>query len=114
MRNMLSAIPVVFWRNALGREPVHEWLCDLSKEERRVIGFDLRTLQVGWPIGMPLCRSLGNGLWELRSTLPSNRISRIIFCFHQGELVLLNGFIKKTQKTPMDELELAKKRMKGM
>ena len=76
--------------------------------------FDLKALEYGWPVGMPLCRSLGRGLWELRSHLPDGRIARVIFCLHRAELVLLHGFIKKTQKTPPQEIELAWRRMKGM
>ncbi|MGH8317425.1 MAG: type II toxin-antitoxin system RelE/ParE family toxin [Steroidobacteraceae bacterium] len=64
------------------------------------------------PVGMPLCRALGRGLWEVRSSLHSNRIARVLFCLHDGEMVALHGFIKKTQKTPAADLELAKKRMK--
>jgi phage-related protein len=67
-------------------------------------------VQFRWPVGMPLCRPLGAGLWEVRSNLPSNRIARVMFCFRDGHLVALHGFIKKTQKTPADELELARKR----
>ena len=89
-----------------------EWLRDLPKEDRRVLGIDLMRVQVGWPIGMPLARSLGDGLWEMRSTLPSRRIARLLLCFHEGVIVVLHGFIKKTQKTPPDDLELARKRKK--
>jgi phage-related protein len=67
-------------------------------------------VQFRWPVGMPLCRPLGAGLWEVRSNLPSNRIARVMFCFRDGHLVALHGFIKKIQKTPADELELARKR----
>jgi len=91
---------------------VLEWLRDLPKEDRRVLGIDLMRVQVGWPIGMPLARSLGDGLWEMRSTLPSRRIARLLLCFHEGVIVVLHGFIKKTQKTPPDDLELARKRKK--
>lgn len=105
-------IPVVFYREeGSGNEPVREWLTFLDKNCRRIIGADLRTLQIGWPLGMPLVRSLGAGLWEIRSNIP-NGIARIIFKMIQGEIVLLHGFIKKTQKTPQDELEIAKKRAK--
>ena len=114
MADPAPAIPVVFWRSANGREPVREWLKDLPKGDRRVIGFDLRRLQIGWPVGMPLCRSLGGGLWELRSSLPSRRIARVIFAVHVGELVLLNGFVKRTQKTPPQEIDLAAKRLKEL
>ena len=71
-------------------------------------------VQWRWPVGMALCRNLGNGLWEVRSSLPSNRIARVIFCMHGGELVALHGFIKKTPKTPNDDLDLAAKRMKEL
>ena len=69
-------------------------------------------VQFGWPIGMPLVRSLKDGLWEVRSMLPSNRIARLILCFHQGTLVVLHGFIKKTRKTPAEDIALARRRMK--
>ncbi len=68
-------------------------------------------VQFRWPVGMPLCRSLGDGLWELRSGLDRNRIARLLFCFIDGQLLALHGFIKKTQKTPDTELKTARKRM---
>ena len=108
----LNEIPVVFYRSSLGSEPVRDWLRGLPSEDRRKIGVDLATVQVGWPVGMPLCRSLGGGVWEVRSSLPSHRISRVLFCVHDGQIFILHGFIKKTQKTPQDEIELAQKRMK--
>jgi phage-related protein len=108
----LSEIPVIFYRTSLGAEPVRDWLRSLPSDDRRTIGVDLATLQVGWPVGMPLCRALGGGLWEARSTLPSRRIARILFFMHDSQIVIVNGFIKQTQKTPQDELELARKRMK--
>jgi len=110
----LKEIPIVFYRNPLGGEPVRDWLRNLPDDDRRKIGVDLATLQVGWPVGMPLCRALGGGLWEVRSSLPSNRIARLLFCVDKGRIGIVNGFIKKTQKTPQDELELARKRMKEM
>jgi phage-related protein len=105
-------VPVRFYRTAGGREPVLEWLRGLDKEDRRAIGLDLMRVQFGWPTGMPLVRSLKDGLWEVRSTLPSQRIARLILCLHQQTLVVLHGFIKKTQKTPADDLDLAKRRMR--
>jgi phage-related protein len=110
----LVEIPVIFYRSATGAEPVREWLRSLPAEDRRVIGGDLATLQVGWPIGMPLCRSLGGGLWELRSNLPSKRIARVLFFAADDKLGLVHGFVKKTQKTPSQDLSLARKRMKEM
>lgn len=105
-------IPVRFYRTEAGREPVLDWLRSLSKEDRRAIGLDLMRVQFGWPIGMPLVRSLKDGLWEVRSALPSRRIARLILCFHERTLVVLHGFIKKTLKTPPEDLALAKRRMK--
>ena len=111
-RDSAQEVPVRFYRSNKGREPVLDWLRSLDKEDRRVIGLDLMRVQFGWPIGMPLVRSLKDGLWEVRSTLPSQRIARLILCLHQQTLVVLHGFIKKTQKTPAEELTLAKRRLK--
>jgi phage-related protein len=82
-----------------------------TKEDRRVIGLDLMRVQFGWPIGMPLVRSLKEGLWEVRSDLPSQRIARLLLCFYEEQLVVLHGFIKKTQKTAPSDLALARRRM---
>jgi phage-related protein len=105
-------IPVKFYRTGAGREPVLEWLRGLDREERRSIGVDLMRVQFGWPIGMPLVRSLRDGLWEVRSSLPRGKIARLILCFHEGTLVVLHGFIKKTQKIAQQEIAIAKRRMK--
>jgi len=110
----LKEVPVVFYRTPTGVEPVRDWLRSLPDEDRQTIGIDLATLQVGWPVGMPLCRSLGGGLWEVRGRLPSRRIARLLFFVHEGRIGVVNGFIKKTQKTPPDEIDLARKRMKEM
>jgi phage-related protein len=110
----LVEIPVVFYRSATGTEPVREWLRGLPAEDRRAIGGDLATVQVGWPIGMPLCRALGGGLWELRCSLPSRRIARLLFFAADGKLGIVHGFIKKTQKTPPEDLELGRRRLKEM
>jgi phage-related protein len=110
----LAAIPVVFYRASGGAEPVLDWLRGLPVGDRKAIGTDLETVQFGWPIGMPLCRPLGAGLWEVRSNLPSRRIARLLF-FVQGDRIgVVHGFIKKTQKTPVEDLALARRRMKDM
>jgi phage-related protein len=95
-------MPVRFYRTEVGGSLVLDWLR----------GLDLMRVQFGWPIGRPLVGSLKDGLWEVRSTLPSQRIARLILCFHDQMLVVLHGFIKKTQKTPADDLAVAKRRMK--
>jgi len=91
---------------------VLDWLRGLAPNDRNTIGQDLMRVQFRWPVGMPLCRPLGGGLWEVRSDLTSNRIARVLFCFSEGQLIALHGFIKKTQKTPDAELALARKRMR--
>ncbi|MEA2902765.1 MAG: hypothetical protein QOI12_152 [Alphaproteobacteria bacterium] len=103
-------IPVVFYRARGGAEVVRDWLRDLDDADRNVIGQDLMRVQYRWPVGMPLCRALGDGLWEVRSGLPSNRIARVLFSVHRERIVALHGFIKKTQKTPPDDLALARRR----
>jgi phage-related protein len=99
-------IAVVFFRTASGADVVLYWLRGLDDHDRRVIGQDLMRLQFRWPIGMPLCRSLGDGLWELRSTLKGGRIARIVFCFTQDRLVAVHGFLKTTRTTPAADLAL--------
>ena len=103
-------LPIRFYQSASGREPVRDWLKSLSVEDRRILGTDLRTLELGWPLGMPLCRALGNGLWEVRSSLPQGRIARVIFCTHDQQAIVLHGFIKKSQKTPKPDMDLAMRR----
>ena len=110
MAQLPRKIPVVFYRTRAGSEVVLDWLRSLDEEDRHAIGQDLMRVQFRWPIGMPLCRSLGDGLWEVRCNLTSNRIARLLFCFTQGRLVALHGFVKKSRKTPAGELEIARKR----
>ncbi len=106
--------PLVFFRTAGGSEPVREWLKDLPPEDRREVGKDLMRAQWRWPVGMPLCRPMGEGLWEVRTDLPSNRIARVLLGVDDGVLVALHAFIKKTQKTPPSELVVARKRLKEL
>lgn len=111
-RDQTPEVPVRFYRSGTGREPVLDWLRSLDKADRHAIGLDLMRVQFGWPIGMPLVRNLKDGLWEVRSTLPSKKIARLLLCFDHQMLIVLHGFIKKTQKTPNEELALAKRRLK--
>jgi phage-related protein len=101
-----------FLRPRAGSGPVREWLKGLPSDDRKIVGEDIKDVEFAWPIGMPLCRSLGRGLWEVRSTLTQGRIARVLFCEHEGRMILLHAFIKKTQKTPAGDLELAIKRKK--
>ena len=103
---------VAFYCTPGGAELVRDWLRSLDVRDRSAIGIDLLRIQFRWPVGMPLCRAMGDGLWEARTTLPSNRIARVLFFVNRDRIVLLHGFIKKTQKTPDEELALARKRRK--
>jgi phage-related protein len=105
-------LPAFFFETTIGNQPVREWIRGLPMEDRKLIGRDIQKVEFGWPLGMPYCRGLGNGLWEVRSDLTDGKIGRVIFCVAQERMVLLHGFVKKTQKTPEQDLKLAIKRMK--
>ena len=109
---MFKKLDVVFFRSENGSEPVREWLRSLTKTDKKIIGSDIKTVQFGWPLGMPLVRSLVDGLWEIRIKLTNGRIARVIFFMDKSTMVLVSGFIKKTKKTPKTEIDLAKSRKK--
>src|SRR5438046_1981599 len=97
-------VPLVFFRTGLGDEPVRDWLRGLNESDRHAIGKDLLRAQWLWPVGMPLCRAMGKGLWEIRTDLIRHRTARVLICFYQEHLVALHGFIKKTRATPESDL----------
>jgi phage-related protein len=102
-------VTAIFYRTEAGGEPAREWLRGLSPEDRKRIGEDVKTVEFGWPIGMPVCKPLGDGIYEVRTTLAQNRIARMLFYIDKkSRMVLLHGFIKKTQKIPDENLELAR------
>ena len=107
-------VELLFFRSGAGGEPVRDWLREMGGQDRHAIGRDLLRAQWRWPVGMPLCRPMGKGLWEVRTDLPGNRISRVLICFYEGCLVALHGFIKKTRVTPEDDLALARKRQREL
>ncbi len=104
-------VPAIFFRTEAGREPVRDWLKALPyPNDRKRIGEDIKTVEFAWPIGMPVCRPLGQGIYEVRSDLIHNRIARVLFYIdRKSGMVLLHGFIKKTQKTPDKDLALARR-----
>jgi len=108
-----KTITAVFFRLSSGKEPVRDWLLSLSRDDRQEIGKDIMAVEYGWPCGEPLCKSLTgySGLREVRSTLKSG-IARVFFYVVEDEMVLLHGFVKKSQKTPEKELKLANRRKK--
>lgn len=110
---MQARLEVRFFRTGAGNEPVRDWLRELPPVDRRTIGEDLKTVQLGWPLGMPLVRKLEPGLWEVRVSL-DKRIARLLFSVEGEVIVLLHGFIKKSRATPADDLNLARQRLKQL
>jgi len=104
-------IQAVFYRSVTGNEPVRKWLKAMSKNDKVLIGTDIRTVELGWPIGMPVCRKLEDGIYEVRTTL-KDTISRVLFAIEDGEMILLEGIIKKQQKTPREAINIAKSRLR--
>lgn len=108
----MKRLPAAFYKTPSGRVPVRERLKIHGDEGYKIIGEDIKYIEFGWPVGMPVCRALGDGLWDVRSDIVQGRISRVLFCIHAGRMALLHGFIRKTQKTPQSDLHLALKRKK--
>lgn len=104
-------LAVRFYRTDSGGEPVRDWLAGLDKVTRATIGQDIKTVEMGWPLGMPLVRKLDEALWEVRIGIPAG-IARILFTVAGENMVLLHGFAKKSRKTPQTDLALAKRRMR--
>jgi phage-related protein len=105
----MKRVPAIFFKTDAGNEPVRNWLKAMEKEDRRRIGEDIKTVEFGWPIGMPTCRAMGNGLHEVRTDLSDNRIARVFFYVDRLQrMVLLHGIVEKSRKTPMGDLELAR------
>lgn len=110
----LKRIPARFYKTVGGTEPVREWLKHLKTLERKIVGTDIKTVEYGWSIGMPTCRPMGKGLYEVRSNLPDGKIARVLFCIYGEEMILLHGFIKQAKKTPKQDLDLAIKRKSAL
>ncbi|MBN3821703.1 type II toxin-antitoxin system RelE/ParE family toxin [Paraburkholderia sp. Se-20369] len=108
-----ATLAVRFFGTARGNEPVREWLKGLEPAERKAIGEEIRAVQLGWPLGMPLVRKRSKDLWEIRVALPT-RIARVFFTVVDATMVLLHGFIKKSPTTPPDDLDVARSRLKAV
>lgn len=106
----MKIIAVNFYQQGSGKEPVREWLKSLNVDDCRIIGTDIKTVEYGWPLGMPLVRKMDDNLWEVRSSITGNKIARVLFTVAGDRLILLHGFIKKSQATPANDLKLTKKR----
>ena len=108
-----SILDVRFFRTEAGTEPVRDWLRTLSATDKKAIGEGIKTVQFGWPLGMPLVGHVEDGIWEVRTRL-DGRIARTLFVTEGGVMILLHAFIKKQQKTPKPELNLAQERLKQL
>ncbi len=106
-----ARLDAVFFRTTTGNEPVRDWLKGLTKEERKAIGEDVAYVQFKWPIGKPRVDHLRGAIWEVRTSV-GTRIARTLFAVEGNQMILLHGFIKKTQRTPNDEISLAEKRFR--
>lgn len=111
--NDAFVLQVYFYRSEAGNEPVREWLKSMRKADMKVIGEDIKTVQLRWPLGMPLVRKMESGLWEVRSHITEKCIARVLFTVQDNEMVLLHGFEKDSKKTPKADLALARRRRKA-
>lgn len=105
----IKKITAAFFAYVSGAEPVRDWLKSLPRSDQKTIGDDIRLVEFGWPVGMPVCRPLGKGLYEVRTKL-RDRIARVVFTIEDGRMILLHGFIKKSQTAP-DDISLARTRL---
>ena len=103
-------LKVVFFKTEQNNEPVRDFLKSLSSKDKKSVGADIMAIEMLWPIGYPTVRKLDTDLWEVRSDISDKRICRVMFTVSEKRMVLLHAFIKKTQKTPKDDMELGKKR----
>lgn len=113
MTRGLHKLSVRFYREVSGSEPVRDWLLSLTSAERREVGIDIKTVQFGWPLGMPVVDHIDRDIWEVRTRL-ANRLARVLFVLEGSEMILLHGFIKKERSTPRQDLELARKRLRKL
>ena len=114
MVELEKKLPAVFYRSLSGKEPVRDWIKDLDAMDQKLIGRDIATLEFCWPVAQPKCKPMkgSKGLWEIRLNISDKRIARVLFCLHEGKMILLHGFVKKSQKTLEKDLDLATIRMK--
>ena len=107
---MIPVLDVLFYRNSSGKEPVRDWLKSLSKNDKKKIGEDIKTVQYGWPVGMPVVKNVEKGLWEIRSSIKRGE-ARVLVAVKDNKVILLHGFLKKTQKISAKDLEIARRRL---
>lgn len=107
----MKRIVARFYRTDTGSEPGRVWLLSLDAEDRRIVGKDIATVEFGWPVGMPVCRPLRGGLFEVRSTIRSGRVeARTYFAIEQDVMVLLHGVVGKQRQ--QEAIRLADDRLR--
>jgi phage-related protein len=112
-KDRLKRVPAIFYRTEAESEPVRSWLRAMDPQDRRLVGEDIKTVEFGWPVGMPTCRPMGDGLCEVRTRLPGSRMVRVFFYIDRRQrMVLLHGIVKKTRATPDADLDLARQNMR--
>lgn len=112
-KDQLKRVPAIFYRTEAGSEPLRSWLKAMDPKDRRLVGEDIKTVEFGWPVGMPICRPMGDGLYEVRTRLPGSRMVRVFFYIDRRQrMVLLHGIVKKTRATPDADLDLARQNMR--
>ena len=109
---MEKVIKVYFYKSSAGNEPVREWLLELDKDDKKSIGADIKAVEFGFPMGLPLVKKIDSGLWEVRSHLKSDKIARVLFTIKDSKMILLHGFIKKSQKISKQDKQIAISRKK--
>jgi phage-related protein len=107
----IVVLNVRFYKSKFGKEPVRDWLKEFGAGDKKAMGEDIKAVQIGWPLGMPLVRKMAKDLWEVRIHL-HRRTARVLFTVVDDDMVLLHGFIKKSQDTPKEDLDLAKERLR--
>jgi putative component of toxin-antitoxin plasmid stabilization module len=106
----MKRITARFYRTEAGNEPVKEWLQNLHKDDRLIVGKDIAKAEFGWPIGMPTCDKVGKGIWEVRSTIKKGKVeARTYFCVDGGVMLLLHGREGKSGQD--DAIQLARDRL---
>lgn len=103
-------LQAVFFKTEQDNEPVRDFLKGLPPDDKKTVGADIMAVEMSWPIGYPTVRKLDTDLWEVRTNISDKRICRVMFTVSGNKMVLLHAFIKKTQKTPKEDMELGKKR----
>lgn len=106
----MKKLPAIFFKTENGKEPVRDCLQGFTRSDKQAIGEDIKRVEFGWPIGMPTCEAMGDGMFQTRTNLATNRIARVFFCVEEGHMYVLHVIVKKTPRTPPDDLELARKR----